>query len=125
MQSPPKTVRGIISHLNRARYLFIDREKNYLVQGRAEYLLGCVAFDLPCTGFILHLETWKIGHFSKNQGKPGIIREFSIIFIQVREKSRKTNYFVSISFSLTIGLVVRKVVALFAVSKCELFYLLL
>ena len=34
-----------------------------------------------------------------------MVRDFSIIFIQVREKSRKTNYLVSISLSLTIGLV--------------------
>ena len=47
----------------------------------------------------------------KSEGKPGIVREFSIICIQVREKSGKTNYLVSISFLLTIGTVVRKVVA--------------
>ena len=60
----------------------------------------------------------------KSQGKPGIVREFSIISIQVREKSGITNYLDSIPFSLTIGMVVCKVVALFFVSKCELFALL-
>ena len=37
----------------------------------------------------------------KNQGKPGIVREFSIILMEVREKSGKANYLVLISFSLT------------------------
>ena len=36
-----------------------------------------------------------------------MVREFSIIFIKVRKKSRKTNYLVIISFYLTIGMVVR------------------
>ena len=47
--------------------------------------------------------------------------EVSIIFIQVREKSGK-NYLVSISFSLAISLVIRKVVAPFVVNKYELYY---
>ena len=57
----------------------------------------------------------------KSQGKPGIIREFSILFIQVREKSRKTSYLVSKSFSLTIGMVFCNVVVLIFVSRCELY----
>ena len=55
--------------------------------------------------------------FTKNQGKSGIVREFSII----SSKSGK-NYLVSILFSLTIGMVVRKVVALFVVSQSEFCY---
>ena len=47
--------------------------------------------------------------------------EFSMIFIQVREKSGKTYYSVNISLSLTIDAVVRKVIALVSVSKCELY----
>ena len=39
------------------------------------------------------------------------------------EKLGKTNYLVSVSFSLIIGMVVRKVVALSAVSKCEFYAL--
>ena len=46
-----------------------------------------------------------------------------MIVIQVREKSGKTNYLAIISFSLTIGMVVRKVVALIVVSGCELYAL--
>ena len=41
-------------------------------------------------GSYLTWKTWKIGHFTKIQGKPGIVRELLIIFIQVREKSGKT-----------------------------------
>ena len=29
--------------------------------------------------------------FTKSQGKPGIVREISVIFIQVKETSRKKN----------------------------------
>ena len=50
---------------------------------------------------MVHAEPGKRGKFAifmKSQGKPGIVREFSIIFIQVKEKSRKTDYVVSISF---------------------------
>ena len=49
-----------------------------------------------------------------------MVREFSIICFLVREKSGKTNYLVSLSFSVTIGMVVRKVIALSVVSKCEI-----
>ena len=42
-----------------------------------------------------------------------------MIFIQVREKSGKAKHLVYISFSLTIGIVVRKVVALIITSECE------
>ena len=58
----------------------------------------------------------------KSQGKPGVVMEFSIIFIQVREKSWKTNHLVSISFSLTIGMVVCKVIALIVASRYELYH---
>ena len=60
-----------------------------------------------------------------SQGKPGIVREFSIIFNQVRQKSGKTDYLVSVSLSLTVGMVVCKVIALIAVSRCELYHLAL
>ena len=63
--------------------------------------------------------------FTKSQGKPGIVRERFIVFIQIREKSGKTKYLVYISFSLTIGIVVRKVVALIVASECELYHLVL
>ena len=62
--------------------------------------------------------------FAKSQGKPGIVREFCIIFTQVRERPRKVNYLVSISFLSTIGRVVHKVIALIVISKCELYALL-
>ena len=48
-----------------------------------------------------------------------------MIFIQIREKSWKTKYLVYVSFSLTIGIVVRKVVALIVASECELYHLAL
>ena len=39
------------------------------------------------TGLILNLENLENGPiFAKNQGKPGIVREFPINFIQVKEK---------------------------------------
>ena len=63
--------------------------------------------------------------FTKREGKPGIVRELFIIFIQVREKSGKTKYLVYISFSLTIGIIVRKAVTLFVASECELYHLVL
>ena len=63
--------------------------------------------------------------FTKSQGKPGIVRELLIIFIQVREKSGKTKYLVYISFSLTIGTVVRKFIALIVASECELYHLVI
>ena len=56
--------------------------------------------------------------FIKYQGKPGIVREFSIIFIQSREKSGKSNYEVRISFSLSVGMVVCKAINLIVVCKC-------
>jgi len=49
-----------------------------------------------------------------------MVRESSMIFIQVKEKSGKTNYLGSKSFSLAIGMDFRKVVALIVVSKYEL-----
>ena len=73
-------------------------------------------------GLILTLENLEKRPFSQKSGK---IWNSQGVFYNIhssREKSRKTNYFVSISLSLTIGLVVREVVALFVVSKCELFY---
>ena len=57
-------------------------------------------------------------------GKSGIVRELFIIFIKVREKSGK-KYLGYISFSLTIGIVVRKAVALIVASECELYHLAL
>ena len=51
--------------------------------------------------------------------------EFSIIFIQVREKLGKTKYLVYTSFSLTIGIVVLNVVALIVASECEFYHLAL
>ena len=57
--------------------------------------------------------------FTKSQGKPGIVRELFVIFIQVREKSWKIKYSVYISVSLTIGIAVRKVVAVIVASECE------
>ena len=48
-----------------------------------------------------------------------------MILIQIKEKSGKTKYLVYISFSLTIGIVVRKVVALIVASECELYHLAL
>ena len=43
----------------------------------------------------------------KNYGKPGIVREFFIIFIQVREKPGKTDYLVHVLFS-SVCIVPRK-----------------
>ena len=40
----------------------------------------------------VHTEPGKPGKeaiFTKSRGKPGVVREFSIMFILVREKSRK------------------------------------
>ena len=48
-----------------------------------------------------------------------------MIFIQVREKSERTKYLVYISFSVTIGVVVRKVAALIVANECELYHLAL
>ena len=76
----------------------------------------------------LHTDPGKPGKwaiFTESEGKPGIVREFSIILIQVKEKSGKANYLVIMSFSLTIGMVVRKVIALIVVSRCKLFHLAL
>ena len=47
--------------------------------------------------------------------------EFSITF----DQSQGKHYLVNILFSLTIGMVVRKVVALIAVGRCELYHLAL
>ena len=47
------------------------------------------------------------------------VRENSRTCSYVREKSVTANYSVHISFSLTISMVVRKVLILFLVSKCE------
>jgi len=77
---------------------------------------------------MVHTEPGKPGKspiFATSRGKSGIVREFSIIFIQVKEKSGKTNYLVSISFSLTIGMIAGKVVALIVVCKCERHHLAL
>ena len=52
----------------------------------------------------------------KNQVKPEIIREFSLILMEVRENKLCSSH---ISF-INSYMVVRKVVVLFVVSKCEL-----
>ena len=57
----------------------------------------------------------------KSQGKPGIVREFCIIFIQVR-KSQGKLYLVRILFSLSLWMVVRKVAVQFVVSKWEFYH---
>ena len=46
-------------------------------------------------------KTWKIDHCYEKSGKTGIVRKISVIFIQVRENSEKTNCLVHRSFSLT------------------------
>ena len=72
-------------------------------------------------GFMLSLENLENRPFSQKSGK---IWNSQGVFYNIhpsQEKSGKTNYFVSISLSITIGLVVREVVALFVVSKCEFF----
>ena len=58
----------------------------------------------------------------KSNGKAGIVRIFSIIFVQVREKSGRPDYLVHMSFSLTLCMVVYKVIAQFVISKCELYH---
>ena len=60
----------------------------------------------------------KCAIFTKSQGKPGIVREFFIIFIQAREKSGKAGYLGHILFSSSLC----KVVFLFVVSKCEFYH---
>jgi len=50
-------------------------------------------------GLILNLENRP---FTKSQGKPGMVRESTVIFIQVGEKSWKANYLVHVSFSCTV-----------------------
>ena len=65
---------------------------------------------------MVHIEPGKLGKqgiLPKSQGEPGIVREFFIILIQVREKSEKTTYLVSISLSLALCMVVCRVVVLF------------
>ena len=69
---------------------------------------------------MLNLENLEIGHFYKKSGKTWNSQGVSLFFFQVREKSGKTNYLVSISFSLILCMVFRKFVALFVVSECEL-----
>ena len=79
-------------------------------------------------GFILNLENLENlenGQIYKKSGKTWNSQGTFIIFIQVKENSGKTKYLVYISFSLTIGIVVRKVVALIVASECELNHLVL
>ena len=48
---------------------------------------------------LVNLETLETRlFFAKSQGKPGIVGEFSVIFILVRENSGKTNYLLHTSF---------------------------
>ena len=68
----------------------------------------CIVYTEP--GKPRKSRKWSI--FTKIQGKPGIVSEFSIIFIQVRENSGKTNYLVSILFSLALSMIVRMVVCM-------------
>ena len=65
-------------------------------------------------------ETWKIGHFYESSGKTWNSQDISIIFIQVREKSEKTNYLIHILFPLTLCMVVCKVVVPGGQEKCFL-----
>ena len=58
----------------------------------------------------------------KSQVKPGIVRGFSIILFQVKEKSGKTNYLVLILMSITLSMVICKMDVPFAVSKRELYH---
>ena len=76
----------------------------------------------------VHTEPGKPGEnniFTESQRKPGIVRELFINFIQVRKSHGKTKYLVYILFSLTIGIVDCKVVALIVASECELYHLAL
>ena len=70
-------------------------------------------------GFMLILENLENSPFLQN------VREnlkYSGSFLYYLSKSRKRDHLVSISFSLTIGMTVCKVVGLIAVSKCELYH---
>ena len=51
-----------------------------------------------------------------------MVKEFCVIFVQVREKSCRINYLFHILFSLCLFMVVREVVVLLAVSKCERYH---
>ena len=80
-------------------------------------MISCV------TGFILNLENLESRPFcTKIQGKTRIVMEFCMIVIQVRKKSRETDYLVHILFSSSLCIVTHKVVVLFVVSKCELYH---
>ena len=58
----------------------------------------------------------------KNQGKPVVVREISVIFIQVREKSGKTNFFSPHIIFIDLCMAVCKVVVPFPLSKCKLYH---
>ena len=58
---------------------------------------------------------WKIGKFYKKSGKPGIVRELSIILIKVKENKLFSQHIIGL-------VVVRRVIALFVVSKFDLYY---
>ena len=80
---------------------------------------------LPCINiiprFTLSLENLVNRPFlTRNQGKPGIVRELCIIFIQVRNKSGKMNHLVHISYKSSLSMVARELVVLFVINKCEL-----
>ena len=50
---------------------------------------------------MVHTELGKPGKyaiFTKSQGKPGIVREFFIIFLQVRENKVLSLYIISINY---------------------------
>ena len=50
------------------------------------------------TGFILNLENLGNRPFYENSEKPGIVREFSIIFIQVRENELFSQHIILIYY---------------------------
>ena len=57
----------------------------------------------------------------KSQLEPGIVKEFSIIFIQVIEKSRKADYLAHVLCSLALCKAVCNVVVPFVSSKREFY----
>ena len=57
--------------------------------------------------------------FAKSQGKPGIVREYSIIFINIRESKLFSPHIMFINSRMAV----RKVDVPFVVSKCELYHL--
>ena len=77
------------------------------------------------SGFILNLENLENRPFCKKSGKTWNSQRTFYNFYPSQGKSGNTKYLVYISFSLTIGIVVRIVVALIVASECELYHLVL